>query len=425
MPLILNGQRFTMRMKCVRKKVFRMVHIQESLSSVIDSAKNDRWLNKLIVVFKSLVSFCYESLKVPAASKKVARALAKRTLPSQSGNKDFDLTAFKSFSSVVDRRFLVETASKPLVAGNGIARNGDVLHLQNMATPMLFPMRAAKIGTFKINSTDERIRLGLNTKFINMNCMCINSRGCAIIIESSTLLFCSLLPILNLRHSDNAKASRALDRSQMCVLGEQKLKFQATGMSFCQTNDHLLVLWDASNASVVLLSGTKIDMCIDLTIDLEPSECETEYLLKCMWIGQSHVLCVCGTCIKAFDIRKASPARGSLKDFCLTSCTCYSLAYEDVLVRAAVLVDPFAEDDLNAMKSVQLVLLLDNGRLHSTMIGVDEGSGDLNDVGDIYIEVGDGIQFPSGGIRRYSGATPCSAGAKSSSLGEGSGLFYW
>ena len=222
-------------------------------------------------------------------------------------------------------------------------RNGKKLHITKAGGLFFKPLCSFKTSSLKI---DNSFRLGSTSKFIAHNSMVIDSRGKGIIAESNTLTFCNLLPVVNLRHSETIPVL-TLERSQLYVLGKSKVKFEIVGMALCEANHRLLLIWGASEVCVVVLNQicNVIDVTIDLMVDLEPHECETEYLLKCEWLSPSHVICVCGTFVKAFDLRGSTSLLGSKKEFSLKSSTCYSLAYEDVLVRSAVLIN-------NSMNSV-------------------------------------------------------------------------
>ena len=136
-----------------------------------------------------------------------------------------------------------------------------------------------------------------------------------------------------------------------------------------------------------------------------------------------------------FEAGSAEESEGS-KSFSCSSSTCYTLAYEDALIRSAVLIplegnhgnDCFQQEEtgshaLDQAARAKLALLFDSGRMHLIDI-IFDSNGDMDDQGEIYIETIDGVTFPIEGVRRYSGATPGAPGTTSSTFGEGSSLAY-
>lgn len=261
---------------------------------------------------------------------------------------------------------------KQLVSSECI-RNGKELKIKALNSDFLKPLRALKSSSLKL---DDSFRLGSISKYASQNSMVVDSRGRGVVAESNWLLFYNLIPVANMRNSE-LQSTSPTERNQMCALGKSRVKFEIVGMALCEANNRLLLVWGVSEACIVILSKQcdSIDVTIELVLDLEPHECETEYLLKCEWLTPSHVVCVCGTFVKTFDLRGAASVLGSKKEFSVKSTACYSLAYEDVLVRAAVLiqlsVSTKRSDEINILLQAQLVILLDNGRLLSTCISVD------------------------------------------------------
>ena len=197
----------------------------------------------------------------------------------------------------------------------------------------------------------------------------------------------------------------------------------------------------------------KVEKTIELRIELEPNECDTEYLLNCEWLPSSETLVatICGTFVKVFDIRRTNPSTpgsggtdsvaaseesegdgGSIE--CVSS-TCYTLAYEDALIRSAAVFPLDARADKTTSRkdggmdladeetNAKMVLLFDSGRMHCIDITYDS-NGDMDEQGEIYIESIDAVTFPTAGIRRYSGAGAGASGSVSSTFGEGQSLTY-
>jgi len=112
--------------------------------------------------------------------------------------------------------------------------------------------------------------------------------------------------------------------------------------------------------------------------------------------------------VHVFDLKRVE------NDVC-HSTTHYALAYEDVLIRSATLIGSLSAED-DCLVETRLALLLDTGRLFFLSLAVD-GDGNLEEHGESYIETGQGYQFPTAGIRRYSDSAPASKGATSSTFG--------
>lgn len=340
-------------------------------------------------------------------------------------------------------------------------RSGVALSLSKIEGNTLIPVRAAKANsvTVKLSSdpSTDRIKKALLSKnSVKRSALVSDSRGRVVVAEPNSLFFCSALPLVNVRYpAGPAPSSRPpIDRNQLCCLGSHKLDFSIVGMQFCPDNDRHLVVWGTAEASIIVLSKNcdMVEKKIDLAIELEPHECDSEYLLKCDWLpsSETHVAVFCGTFVKVFDARRSTTSSASTsasgsgstsaatapdrcKQYTCSSTTCYTLAYEDALIRSAAVVPlekaaslgPSEEDKTNqdASSCAKMFLLFDSGRIHGVDIAFDSNS-DLDDQGEIYIEAVGGLSFPTAGIRRYSGAVPGSADSKSTSLGEGSSLVY-
>jgi len=150
---------------------------------------------------------------------------------------------------------------------------------------------------------------------------------------------------------------------------------------------------------------------IELKLNLDPSE-ECEYLVKCEWTPQSelHLVAVCGAVVHVFDLKRA-------KNNSCNATMHYALACEDVLIRSATFIDGLLVND-GSDTETRLAILLDTGRLHFISLTIDE-EGNLEDQGESYIEIGDGVSFPSAGIRRYCSGDVSPKGATATSFGEG------
>mmetsp|Transcript_6018 Transcript_6018/g.7379 ORF Transcript_6018/g.7379 Transcript_6018/m.7379 type:complete len:313 (-) Transcript_6018:381-1319(-) len=256
-------------------------------------------------------------------------------------------------------------------------------------------------------------------------------------------------------------------------------------MVFCPVNDRHLVIWGTYEARLLVLNraGDAISKAVELVMDLEPphplhatststsgpnsgerlssggasthlnneATLGDEYLLKCEFVPRSETLVcvVCGTFLKVFDVTKATPVAASAAakgEWTTRSTTCFTLAYEDVLIRGAVLMDEGEGDHVlntscpspnssaaatgtttttrvNPEYSIKLILLLDSGRLYMAELLINS-VGTLEEQGESYIECGEGLAFPTAGIRRYIGASPGLPGTTSLSYGDAQTLEY-
>jgi len=342
-------------------------------------------------------------------------------------------------------------------------RDGKPLTLKPMKKDTMEPIRVTKSNCFNMKLpfdtlADRTKKTSLTKNEIHRCAVISDSRGRLIIAEPYALIFCSALPITNIRHVPNS-VKKPIDRSELCIMGTSKIKMSIMGLSLCPANERHLVVWGISEACVVTLnkSCNAIENTISLSIELEPHECDTEYLLKCEWVPGSEtlVLAVCGTFLKVFDIRRSNTSAPD-KDVSCRSTTCYTMGYEDVLIRSATMIsdnhniysienikqlisneshgearnfqipDVYKDESNSSIikkpqeYAVQLVLLLDTGRLSVTELRIDE-NGDLEDQGESYIECGDGLRFPIIGVKRVN---PSIQGSTSTSFGEGSSLHY-
>ena len=308
------------------------------------------------------------------------------------------------------------------------SRSERPLKLETLSKPSMLPLRAARSNTvqpkvFSSGSSSNQIR---KSRFDMLAQMVVSDeRGRLFIAESTSVLFC-LAPV-NVRHIQRSAISSHLTRSKLNILGSGKVKFSINGMALSSGNSRHLLIWGASKAAVAIISKglDSFERVIELKMPSESSECEneSEYLVKCDWVSHSElmVVVVCGTVIHVFDLNRE-------KDNSCDAITHYALAYEDVLIRSAAMLDRLPRvgssvyhDD--PIIETKLALLLDTGRLYFINLVIDEDS-HLEDQGENYIEVGAGVSFPTVGIRKYQGADPMSKGSTSTTLGEGANVSY-
>jgi len=364
-----------------------------SIQHLKESAKQSKWDEKIISVFK----LCHRS---EPRSKINVDSLKSNVSPSALTHQDAPNLSLRS--------------SMPLKVGY-------------MESTPLLPVRAVRANAFKIPMMSEppsHIRKPRPNPNLNSQLIAADDRGRLIISECNSVLFCTAIPPVNVRDFPRTSSAPHLSRSQINILGTDRVRFEILGMLICAENYRHMLVWGETNASVVIISKNfdSFDKIIDLNLKLSPSECEGEYLLKCEWIPESELMfvAVCGTVVHVFDLKRAE------SNSCKAT-THFALAYDDVLIRSAVMIGSLARDTNTEGKvngtRTKLAILLDNGRLHFIDLRIDE-EGDLEDQGENFIECGAGLSFPSAGICRYGGCSPMGKGSTISSLGEGVLLTY-
>ena len=234
----------------------------------------------------------------------------------------------------------------------------------------MVPIRAAKAGSVKVGILPSlsTIRRNRNERQV-IDC---DIRGRMVCAEQNSLLFFTSIPAVNVRHVESRFSSH-ISRAQLSLLGSEKMKFDIHGLALSPESQSL-VAWGSSEASVIVLSkgfdSIKRTIALSLQIDTEP-QCESEYLLGLVWLTEAIVICICGTVVHVFDL-----ATTGNDDTCKATAH-YALAYEDVLIRSAVLTS-----NLSGTREMhkKLCLLLDSGRLHFIDLYVDN-DGNFEDEG--------------------------------------------
>lgn len=253
-------------------------------------------------------------------------------------------------------------------------RCGVSLNLQLLdAGPSMIPVRASKANSIKISMMSSSVHMRRNRS--GRNLIEADTRGRMVCAESNSLSFFTAIPLINTRHMDTPYSSH-LSRSQLCFLGSEKMKFEVQGLSLSE-NENLLVVWGSSDACVVVLSKgfDKIEhtIALELPSESESGECESEYLLRFLWLTETILVGICGTVIHTFDL-----ATTNSEDTCKATAH-FALAYEDVLIRSAVLTSNLSHDSHTVHR--KLVILLDSGRIHFVDLFVDS-DGALEEEGE-------------------------------------------
>jgi Putative zinc finger in N-recognin (UBR box) len=310
-------------------------------------------------------------------------------------------------------------------------RNGKTSNLELLPRQALVPLRSFRTSSFQLglsnDITMDRVKRAMLSKnSIMRRALVADCRGRMIVAEPSSLLFCAVLPSVNVRYEEKS-AEVPCGRAQMSILGSSPMQLNIVGMELCRENERHLAVWGTTEASVVILSKgcDKVERTIELMFELEPDECEVDYLVKCAWVpgSQTIVVVACGPFVKLFDLRLAEEDKAN-------SLASYSFAYEAVLRDVALVPTPSAESHIGtsrpttpATDKVKLFVLLDIGHLLTIDLNFDE-SGQLKEQGDMYIESGEGISFPIGGVHMNHSTQIVSADTKTRTLGEGSSLVF-
>jgi hypothetical protein len=312
------------------------------------------------------------------------------------------------------------------------SRRSKVLDLQRVSGKTLVPVRAAKGFQIKMSSDSSSnavfmSRLAKNE--ISRAAVVTDSRGRMILAEPCSLLFCSAVPAVNVRHVSRPYET-PLSRHQTCILGRSTMKFNIVGMRMCPENEHHVVAWGTSEACVATVkpNWSGVEEKIDLIFDLEQSDGEIDYLVKCEWIpgSQTHIAVGCGRFVRIYDIgrtdsdKRAVPVIGynlgfeaALRDMSIVPYRASSETEGD-----AVSVGSFGQERIS-----KLYLLLENGRLH--VVDLKTGSnGKLESPGDQHFEPSECVVLATSGVRARAGSPIGPPGSTSRSLGEGSKLAY-
>lgn len=394
---------------------------KNALANLVEESTKCEWRESILQLFNQ----CYQD------------GAEKTDTPSSPQADDFQ----SIFDAAVDRASQSSPGGCPLP--NLELRSGSQLSLKRLVDVSMVPIRAARSSALQTRalavggastSTSTSVAHGASgsgssirkaKNDVHIQVMASDNRGRLYVAESMTVLICAAIPAVNARYVDNSPAVH-LSRSQLNILGTTaSVKFQILGMKICDENTRHLLLWGASRACVAVLSKTldSFERVIDLKVNLA-GETDAEYLVKCDFLSELHVVVVCGTVVHVFDLKRTETANGGgassgVDDIC-NATTHYALAYEDVLIRSATLLGTSSDSSITETK---LAILLDTGRLYFIALAVDE-DGNLEDHGESYIEIGSGLSFPSGGVRRYLGGNPLPEGSKATTFGEGSVVQY-
>lgn len=315
------------------------------------------------------------------------------------------------------------------VASTLAARCGVPLELETLDHLDLIPLRAARAGTFNVkmsvdSTTDRLKRTMISRHGIVRSAVVADSRGRLIVAEPCSLVFCSAIPAVNVRFVNDALTSQ-MGRSQMSVISSHAVAFNIVGMQLCKENERHLIVWGTSEACVVVLKSgwDEVEKTTSLEFDLDPHDCESDYLLRCDWVpgSQTRLSVACGSFVKIYDLASAD------SDENIAALLSYSIAYEATIKDIAWASFPFpsASKKLDSgRRNLKLYLLMDTGRLHEIQLQLD-GKGEILAQGTSYLDRSSGcFDIPTVGVRSYGGMDAGKAGASTRSLGEGCNVSF-
>jgi len=286
-------------------------------------------------------------------------------------------------------------------------------------------LRNAKANSFQCKfsgSSIERLRISKNE--IRRNAVVADSRGRLVIAEPCSLLFCSAAAATNVAQV-HEEVDWTLSRSAMPILGSQAVAFNVVGMKLCHENDRHLVIWGASVASVVILEeqhrGTKRH--ITLSLDLEPNESVSDYVIKCEWIPgfQTCVAVGCGRFVALFDLSKTD------KDNRVAPFVTLGAAFDSNLKDISLVPmqshSPLQPKRFGSHMVASLFIMLEDGRLYQVNLN-DDKDGNLSVPGEHPFDATGPISLPTAGVCIYDTSEVGVPGAHSCSFGDGVGLTY-
>ena len=275
--------------------------------NVLNTSKqiNTSKLKKEEAIFKekvlSTLVHCFPSCTSQSLDNFIKKA--SKSIYTQNLFKNFNLS-FQSWSDIVAKKkkipYLIKNDILKQLEGNRDiqmarhlslnSRSGQIVVINYLKDLTFVPIRKAKANSLRpkisLDTVIEQQKKCFFTKNdIKRNILVADHRGRVIVAETSCLLFCAGLTSVYTRHLEKPLETSS-DRSSINILGSTKVKFPIIGMTLCSDNSCRLVVWGTSEAVVFILSKSwdKVEKVITLAIELEPQECESEYVLKAEWM---------------------------------------------------------------------------------------------------------------------------------------------
>lgn len=310
-------------------------------------------------------------------------------------------------------------------------RHSQPLELQHLSAKTMIPIRSAKGFQTRLStdtSTNAHLLAKLSRNDITRCNLVADSRGRLVIAEPCSLVFCSTIPAVATRYVSRAHEN-PLPRQQMCILGSSSISFNIVGIRLCPENERHLIVWGVSEACVVIIKPhwDGAETKIDLMLDFEQADGDSDYLVKCDFVpgSQSSLVAGCGHFVRVFDITKS-------KDNRVSAVVAYNLGFEVSLRDIALVpVPPFdcRDDDADNTRrckvgaNARMFMLLENGRLHTFDLKTDS-EGRIEPPSDEPCELSGSVSLPTAGVRPRTGSPLGVTGSTAKSLGEGSRIVY-
>lgn len=302
-------------------------------------------------------------------------------------------------------------------------RSAKNLEIHYLHTEAFVPVRSAKGFQTKMSgdlSSNAQLLTRLARNEIARNSLVADSRGRMIIAEPCSIAFCATIPATANRYATKS-IDAVLARQQMCVLGKGTIPFNIVGMKLCPENERHLVVWGFSEACVVVIKRDwdGIESTIDLALDLEQSEIDPEYLIKCEFVpgSQTSVVIGYGRYVRVYDVVRHSIKRAN-------AIVAFNLGFEAALKDIAFLaLNDAGLSRARAQAEAKMYMLLENGRLHSIDLRINAEGRIDSPIGQP-CELSGSISLPTSGVRQRSGSLVGEAGTNSKSFGEGSNITY-
>ncbi|GKY91414.1 hypothetical protein MPSEU_000113700 [Mayamaea pseudoterrestris] len=229
-----------------------------------------------------------------------------------------------------------------------------------------------------------------------------NSRGGIALIESRTVVFCTLTPLLN--SCCKPYQNHPLAKSSICVIGNEKLEFDPIGIKYSPFNDRCLIVWGTHEAILMVLDEyrCKVVLTTSLEIALGSLETSTDLVMDCNWVPDFYP-CILVRCLHSLFLFELSREAQTLEP-----ATCHKVA-STVTFRGVQVVT------VDAPEPPKIFILLEAGYLFEFSLRRDE-NGRLQ-LPQMSFETSSALQLPSSG-------SPPSITPKQLCMGEGQQLNF-
>lgn len=290
-------------------------------------------------------------------------------------------------------------------------RHSRVLDLARLTAKTFSPVRAVRgiQAKYADSSTHVLIAKRLSRLGCSRSIMVVDSRGRMIVAESSSLVFFTPYPAVNVQFA-SAPAQEVLPRQRLSIFGTARLAFTVVGLRLCPDNERHLAAFGTSEACIVVLNSTMsdIELTVSLGFDMSNQEGESDCILKCEWLpgSQSHIVLCSPKSLCLYDVSSGRKQVNALYE--------YHIGCEKAL-RSVCVVPRIGQ-------SSRIFLQLDHGRIHA--LDVDLSNGKLEAPEELRLESSDCILIPMSGIRTRAGSSGAAPGTNVRTLGEGSQITY-